>query len=194
MTTEPFNIAFKEWASVCAALAAGGQSLILRKGGIAEEGGRFRPQHPRFWLYPTEFHQAEDQLRSEAARYFAAARAMAPSEGQLPIGLFAVVTGVHWFGEHDLPQIERLAELHFWSAETIRKRFEYRRPGLTLLAVRIYRRTPPQRIIVTPEYEGCKTWVELQSPLSAEDLQPALDDAAFEAFQQRLTKLAPITP
>ena len=39
------NVAFKEWAVVCQALAAGRQSVILRKGGIAEEGGIFRPEY-----------------------------------------------------------------------------------------------------------------------------------------------------
>ena len=38
-------IAFKEWAVICEALALGRQALILRKGGIAETGGAFRPEH-----------------------------------------------------------------------------------------------------------------------------------------------------
>ena len=37
------RIAFKEWAAVCRALASGRQSLIIRKGGIAEAGGVFAP-------------------------------------------------------------------------------------------------------------------------------------------------------
>ena len=51
------SIAFKEWAVICRALAEGRQSLILRKGGIAEAGGQFRPEHDRFLLYPTYFHE-----------------------------------------------------------------------------------------------------------------------------------------
>ena len=37
--------AFKEWAVVCRALTEGKQALILRKGGIAETGGRFQLEH-----------------------------------------------------------------------------------------------------------------------------------------------------
>jgi hypothetical protein len=41
------SIAFKEWAIVCEALGRGGQSIILRKGGIAEgrEGFSFPGLH-----------------------------------------------------------------------------------------------------------------------------------------------------
>ena len=53
------GVAFKEWAAVCRALADGTQTVILRKGGIAEAGGEFRPEHARFWLYPTHFHEQQ---------------------------------------------------------------------------------------------------------------------------------------
>ena len=42
--------AFKEWAGVCAALESGRQSVILRKGGIADGPGGFVPDHEAFWL------------------------------------------------------------------------------------------------------------------------------------------------
>ncbi|HQU41894.1 MAG TPA: DUF1802 family protein, partial [Pirellulales bacterium] len=58
--------AFKEWAVVCRALAGGRQSLILRKGGIVEEGGEFRPDHPEFLLFPTFSHQSPDSVVPDA--------------------------------------------------------------------------------------------------------------------------------
>ena len=51
------NIAFKEWAVVCAALASGRQTIILPKGGIDEGREGFRVKHREFWLLPTRFHQ-----------------------------------------------------------------------------------------------------------------------------------------
>ena len=51
------TVAFKEWAVICRALAAGRQAVILRKGGISESGGEFRPEHERFLLLPTHFHE-----------------------------------------------------------------------------------------------------------------------------------------
>ena len=62
------SYAFKEWDVICRALADGKQALILRKGGIAEEGGVFRPEHTRFWLYPTYLHQQRDGVKPEALR------------------------------------------------------------------------------------------------------------------------------
>ena len=57
------SVAFKEWAGVCDALADGRQSLILRKGGIAEGPRGFVPEHSTFWLYPTRVHEAGQGLR-----------------------------------------------------------------------------------------------------------------------------------
>src|SRR3954463_15272356 len=64
---ETCRIAFKEWAGVCAALAEGRQSLIVRKGGIAEGPRGFAPEHDLFWLYPTHVHEAAQGLRQTTA-------------------------------------------------------------------------------------------------------------------------------
>ena len=73
--------AFKEWAVICRALAEGRQSLILRKGGIAEEGGRFRVEHTGFWLYPTYAHQQKAGIVADAAPLLEQAEAEKPPEG-----------------------------------------------------------------------------------------------------------------
>jgi len=51
------SIGFKEWALVCEALGGGTQSIILRKGGIAEGRDGFRFKHDEFLLFPTLFHE-----------------------------------------------------------------------------------------------------------------------------------------
>ncbi|HEX3869165.1 MAG TPA: DUF1802 family protein, partial [Pirellulales bacterium] len=56
------KIAFKEWAVVCRALARGQQTVILRKGGIVEEGGKFAPDHSEFLLFPTYLHQGPENV------------------------------------------------------------------------------------------------------------------------------------
>jgi len=62
------NIAFEEWAVVCAALNSGRKTIILRKGGI--DGGQegVRVKHREFWLLPTRFHQDASQLTADAAQ------------------------------------------------------------------------------------------------------------------------------
>ena len=76
-------IAFKEWAVICQALGEGRQALILRKGGIAEEGGAFRVEHTRFWLFPTYVHQQSTGIKPEAAPLLHEAEAERPRSGFL---------------------------------------------------------------------------------------------------------------
>ena len=54
--------ALKEWAVTIAALAAGDQVLIVRKGGIGEK--RFELPHPRFYLFPTYAHQRPELVKA----------------------------------------------------------------------------------------------------------------------------------
>mgnify|MGYP003343766761 CR=1 FL=1 len=61
-------VAFKEWAVICAELAAGRQSVILRKGGISEGAGGFRVEHPAFLLFPTLYHQQREKVLPAAQR------------------------------------------------------------------------------------------------------------------------------
>ena len=165
---ETCSIAFKEWAGVCDALGEGRQSLILRKGGVSEGPGGFRPDHPAFWLYPTRVHETEQGLRTpNRAR-------VAEVPGEVAIEALAVV---EWTGRVD--RVEQLAALepwHDWTEATIRDRFRYRAPGLWALAVRVYRRPDPWRVAITPAQLGCKTWVPLESPPDAAGLVPVLDD------------------
>ena len=161
-------VAFKEWAGICAALADGRQALILRKGGIAE--GDFRPEHDAFWLYPTFVHQAEQGLRIEAPE------APADLAERVPLLTLAVVAGVARIDSaDDLPALE---PFHVWTAETVLKKFHYRRPGLWALFVRAYNRAEPWPVAVTPEHAGCKTWVPLADQPPTTGLTPALDDDA----------------
>ncbi len=62
-------MALKEWAAVCQALAVGRQTILLRKGGIAEGPGGFRAEHDAFWLLPTYFHEAPRRCGPTIARF-----------------------------------------------------------------------------------------------------------------------------
>jgi hypothetical protein len=179
--------AFKEWAVVCRALALGRQALILRKGGIAEDGGAFRVEHERFWLYPTFVHQQADGIVPEARPLLEQALAERPHAGTLRLTHFAEVAGTWQASE--LAQVERLAGLHCWSPETVRARFAYRRPGLFVLAVRVVRVPRPLDLPEAPAYAGCKSWLELDQDAPTDGATPVLDDAAFASVVQTLHRL-----
>jgi hypothetical protein len=171
MTTalpESCAVAFKEWAGVCDALGSGRQGLILRKGGVAEGPGGFRPEHPAFWLYPTHVHEAEQKLRTPTRS------STVETPGVVSIDALAVV---EWTGRVErLEQLKSIEDLHDWTVETVRHRFHYRSPGLWALAVRIYRRAEPWSLPVTPAHLGCKTWVPLDTPWPTSGVVPVLDD------------------
>ncbi|MCE9534377.1 MAG: DUF1802 family protein [Planctomycetes bacterium] len=176
--------AFKEWAVICRALAEGRQSLILRKGGVAEDGGVFRPEHSRFWLFPTYVHQQKDGIKTEAIPLLKLAEAEKPPAGILRLTHFAEVSGVHY-----VPRLEdalALDKLHLWSGETVMQRFAYRESGLYVLAVRIYRVATPLDVPMKPEFDGCKTWVELDNEPSTNGAVPVLDDRRFVTFLEEL--------
>jgi hypothetical protein len=162
------SIAFKEWAGVCDALGTGRQSLILRKGGVSEEAGEFRPEHSAFWLYPTYVHEAEQGLRTPSPE----------REVETP-GVVSIETlvVVEWVGRVErVEQLTWLGPLHGWTEATVLGRFHYRAPGLWALVVRAYRLPVPYSIAITPAHLGCKTWVPLETPLQTAGLAPVLDD------------------
>jgi hypothetical protein len=166
--------AFKEWAVICKALAQGKQAIILRKGGIAETAGEFAALHTRFWLYPTYTHQQRNGIRPEAVPLLEEVEAGKPTAGWVHLDHWAEVTGL--YRVRDLTLALVLAHLHFWSEDTVRKRFAYREPGLHVLAVRVYRAPTPYQIRETDRYQGCKSWVELDEPLSTAGSVPVLSD------------------
>jgi hypothetical protein len=177
--------AFKEWAAVCAALAAGRQTLILRKGGIAEGPAGFRPEHAEFWLLPTRFHERPAALAENDRHFFDEHAATAdPPDDRLHISQYAVVANVIEIADERL--LSALERLHVYGSSTINQRFHYRRPRLFLLAVRIYWAPAPFDIPIWPELAGCRSWVELPAALSTAGLQPAISD---EEFAERLAEI-----
>jgi hypothetical protein len=170
--------AFKEWAATCLALADGRQSLVLRKGGIHERGGRFAVEHSEFWLFPTQFHQSVADFRPDAASFVARATAVAPLPGTTRIELYAVVEQV--IELVDQSQLACLSELQILSEPTLVRRFQYRSPGLFVLPVRMYRLPEPIDLEESPHFAGCRTWVDLERSLGTGDLSPVLVESVHQ--------------
>jgi hypothetical protein len=175
------TVAFKEWAVICRALADGRQSVILRKGGISETGGEFRPEHERFLLLPTHFHeQHRTGIKPELLPLLDAAESDRAPAGTLRFTHLAEVTAVRKVTEID--RALALDALHGWTADTVRQRFHYRSPGLFVLTVRVFRLPAPVEVSDRHEYAGCKTWVELTDDVRTDGARPVLCDAAFAAY------------
>lgn len=181
------KIALKEWAVICRALAEGRQALLLRKGGIAETAGEFTLEHTRFWLYPTYTHQQRAGIRPEALPLLQAAEAHPPPEGVVRLTHFGEVSGM--YRVRDLTLALLLAHLHVWSDETVRSRFNYRHQGLYVIPVRVFQAAKAFELPVTPHYQGCRSWVELEQPLPTDGARPVLSDADYRDVQRSLDLL-----
>ncbi len=179
--------AFKEWAIICRALAEGRQTLLVRKGGIAESSGEFRVEHTRFWLYPTYVHQQKDGITPETVPLLEQIEAERPPQGVVRMSHFVEVAGIYHV--HDLDVAWRLAGLHGWSRETVQARFEYRQPGLYVLPVRVYRSPQVFELSETANYAGCRSWVELDRDLPTEAATPVLEEEAFDEVLRTLDRL-----
>jgi hypothetical protein len=181
------QIAFKEWAVICAALAQGRQALILRKGGIAEDAGEFQVEEPRFWLFPTYTHQQQTGISGEAAPLLAEVERTRPPADVVRLSHWAEVTGVYHLHD-ELPAL-LLGHLHLWSDATVRQRFAYRTPGLYVLMVRVHRAPAIHDVPNTPAYDGCKSWVHLERALPTDGSTPVLSEQRNADLRRQLDLL-----
>ena len=165
-------IAFKEWTLICDALGRGAQSIILRKGGIAEGRAGFRFQHEEFLLFPTLFHEQVNRLKLPAETPLPAARA----DGQIEI---RYRVRVEWTRDlADLSVVQRLAPFHLWRDEIIDERFRYdEKEGLSLAFVRVLKLDPAFAFPDAPRFGGCRSWVEVPNPPPETAFESVLSDA-----------------
>src|SRR5437870_90766 len=110
------SVGFKEWALVCEALGRGEQSIILRKGGIAEGRDGFGFKHDEFFLFPTFFHEQVEKVRSGLTSVPGRA------EGKVEIKYFAKVEFATVV--NDWETLLKLEPFHIWQPDVMRERFE----------------------------------------------------------------------
>ena len=178
MLPETCQIALKEWAVTVDALAAGRQVVLLRKGGIHEDGQDFRVIHREFLLYPTYEHQKPELLRPEHRPALDAVLQQPRDEQRIVFTHFArVEEALEIVGQQ---QVDDLAPHYIWTTGYAQSRLRWK-PMLPLavLLLRTYRLETPAIYRWQPEYGGCTSWVELLRPAPLGQLEPALDEAEF---------------
>lgn len=170
--------AFKEWAIVVDALGRGEQIVILRKGGIHEGRGGFQLEYPRFWLFPTLFHQQRESVVLAAQARFDEISPQFPPADRVRIEFLAQV--VEWRRMDTLDQAQALRGQHIWRDEVIAERFQWgRSKNIFALAVRVFRLPQAADLPVLASYGGCKSWVELDGDLPAKEAVAVLTETAF---------------
>lgn len=173
--------AFKEWRVIVEALGAGEQTIILRKGGIAENRGEFEVSAGRFWLFPTDFHAQREKTKPAAAKWFSNEPTTRPT---VTLRFFADLILSRFV--QDWTQVARLDPFHFWTQETVRERFEWgNQVGIHVLLARVHRLESPCEIPLGPAMGGCKSWIELDHPFGS--ATPVMEDIAFERVKAATT-------
>lgn len=147
--------AFKEWAAVCEALGNGRQSVLIRKGGIAEGREGFSFRHSEFFLFPTWFHEQLDRTTLPADTEL-------PAEPADEIEIRYAAT-VEWTGlVTDWVRVQALRDLHVLHEDVVAERYAYDdADGVHVAFVRTYRLEPPLRLKNEKAYGGCKSWIEI---------------------------------
>ncbi|HEY5036546.1 MAG TPA: DUF1802 family protein, partial [Chthoniobacterales bacterium] len=123
------SVGFKEWALVCAALGEGRQSVIVRKGGIAEGRAGFQFRHREFFLFPTFFHEQLERTRL--------ANAELPTQLPNEIEVCCCVRIEQAQAVKDWKAAQALATLHVLQEDLVRERCNYDDvPGVQVAFVR----------------------------------------------------------
>ena len=162
------SVGFKEWALVCEALGRGEQSILLRKGGIAEGRDGFGFRHSEFFLFPTFFHEQVVKVRTPGAEVPAA------RESEIEIRYFAKLEAEKKIT--DWSEVAALEPFHILAETVVRERFEYKGAGLHVAFVRVFRLEPTWTLPDKPGYGGCRSWVPLPEPPADTHFLPVLSD------------------
>lgn len=178
--------ALKEWAVAVDALEQGKMMMLLRKGGIKEEGNRFSVTHNRILLYPTYEHQQPHLLKPEYA-----AQVTPVTSGWHPesvrISSWAEITDILLVSDEKAPAT--LLPYHIWNEQFVSDHLRWKpRQSLFILLLRTYRLPQPQLISYCPEYGGCRSWIDLTEAINLEGIVPVLDDTTYTAQVTQIRK------
>ena len=176
------NMAFKEWAVVCEALGSGRQSVILRKGGIAEGRAGFAFLHREFFLFPTRFHETLEKTNLPPGFALPAER-----EGEVEIRFTAKIEWTCFLSDPE--QLAGLSDFHIVTREVVEEGFRFGEPpGIHIGFARIYRVSFPWLLPMEKRFGGCRSWVEL--PASPEvSMEPVLSDEENQRRSESLREI-----
>lgn len=141
------TLGFKELASVCEAVAAGRQAILLRKAGLRESTAESVFESRSFYLLPTQYHEKKKPGAQDG---------------------FSISLHVHVIQSGDLlewPVIEKLLPFTAYDPKTIREHFDSRDEKLLHFAhLRAFRLQPVWHLPFSRELSGCRSWFELPQP------------------------------
>ncbi|NES05259.1 MAG: DUF1802 family protein [Okeania sp. SIO2F4] len=181
---ETTTAALKEWNVAVNALENGNTIMLLRKGGIREQGGNFTVAHQQILLYPTFEHQQSNLLKSKYANQVQIVDSGWHPE-KIKISSFAEITNV--LPVTDKSILNKLFFYHIWNEKFVSDRFNWKpQQRLYILLLRTYKLSQVYEIFYRPEYSGCRSWIELATPINITDLVPVLNDDTYRSLSSEI--------
>ena len=175
----------KEWATVVKALEHGKQTVILRKGGILETASGFMVESKKFLLFPTWEHQEIKHVKTQYHDFLNETLNHKPKDGYNIITSSAEVLDQRDISSNKI--IDNLSSFHVWSDEYIKERINWmQEKPLKAIFLKVY--TFPQiEIPLQTDFEGCKSWIELNSIQNSG--QSVLTDQEIESELKRFREI-----
>ncbi|MCZ6779284.1 MAG: DUF1802 family protein [Acidobacteria bacterium] len=170
------DCAMKEWACIVQALREGVQTVVLRKGGIEEEGDSFELKRDEFFLFPTYEHQTLEALAPRYQRFYSA-----PPEDRSNLSMDTYAQVVETHALRRASHLEPFSHLHILSHDYLQERFLAKPDDpMWLFVLRAYRMGQPLSIPNETAYDGCRSWVTLKQEIPTASAQPVLSDERLE--------------
>ena len=166
----PITVAMKEWGAIVAALEAGEQTIVFRKGGLRDGDGGFELVARHFALFPTTYHPSEriteaTPLRARARAFMETPTPDMKNGDAVPVTLIAECTGA-WVTK-DASVFEKLAAHHAWTPELLSARMKWKPEApITILELRVKKLADEDAALTTlppdvERYGGCRSWIDL---------------------------------
>ena len=172
------RIALKEWAVTVSALHRGDQILLLRKGGIREEGKTFRVLHREFLLYPTYEHQSQTLLKERYHQELQEVLSQRRDGTDVTFSHWARVEDVFELTEQEV--VDRLSPHYIWTEDYAQKKLHWKpRYPLSIMLLRVHRLEKPTTLPYQAAYGGCTSWVDLAQDVPLGRLTPVLTQEEF---------------
>lgn len=166
------------------ALANGEMMVLLRKGGIREQNGKFSAQANRAVLFPTFEHQKPALLKPAYQDLVAPV-----SAGWHPetIALKAWAEITHIFLTTKAEKVAAIADFHIWQPQLAQERLKWKpKQPLYVMALRVYPFSKPVIIPWQTSYGGCRSWITLAEDLKIDETQPILSKSDYDAKIQAI--------
>lgn len=180
--------ALKEWDTAVTALEKGETLLLLRKGGIKEEKGKFSVKYEQVLLYPTYEHQKSELLKPQYAANVTPIVSGWHSE-TVRIGSWAQITDILTVTETE--SVNQLLPYHIWNEKLASDRLNWKpKQPLYLLLLRVYLLPEPLHIPYSSTYGGCQSWIDLSEPISLEGSTAVLKDEEYQEKVKLIENIA----